>query len=74
MDRDRTHPVPGIWERNGYEGQGIYWYRTWIDVPSNLMNSKYWALSFKSMISAAEIYWDSELLVRYGKVGKSKET
>jgi class 3 adenylate cyclase len=69
-----THPVPGVWERNGYEGQGIYWYRAWIDVHQELMNSKYLALSFKKIISAAEIYWDGKLLVRYGTVGKSKET
>jgi len=69
-----THPVPGIWERNGYEGQGIYWYRAWIDVHQELTNSKYWALSFKTIMSAAEIYWDGKLLVRYGTVGKSKET
>jgi len=69
-----AHPVPAVWERNGYEGQGIYWYRAWIDVNQELMNSKYWALSFKKIISAAEIYWDGKLLVRYGTVGKSKET
>jgi class 3 adenylate cyclase len=70
----KTHPVPGSWTRNDFTGKGISWYRTWIDVPEHMNSAKHWALETGRIISAAEIYWDGNLLVRYGKVSDSKDT
>ena len=70
----KTHPVPGSWTRNDFTGQSISWYRTWIDVPEHMNSATHWALLTGRIISAAEIYWDGNLLVRYGKVGDSKES
>ncbi len=70
----QIHPVPGSWTRNDFTGKSISWYRTWIDVPEHMKSAKHWALVTGKIISAAEIYWDGTLLVRYGKVGDSKET
>ncbi len=70
----QTHPVPGSWTRNDFTGKSISWYRTWIDVPEHMNSAKHWALVTGRIVSAAEIYWDGNLLVRYGKVGDSKET
>jgi hypothetical protein len=67
-----THPVPGAWIQHGYEGKGVAWYRTWIEVPEHMTSSRNWALALGVIMSAAEIYWDGNLLVQYGRVGDSK--
>ncbi|NIV04133.1 hypothetical protein GWN26_10395, partial [Candidatus Saccharibacteria bacterium] len=59
-------PVPGFWERHGYQGyNGYAWYRTEIEVPESFRNQPVY-LALGGMDDAFDMWIDGQHLGHFG--------
>ena len=68
------NPGFGLWAMEGESGTGVRWYRKDIVFPRIPDSLVTFALYQPAVVSASEVYWDGECIMRSGRVGSSRES
>ncbi len=73
-DHWKEDPGYGLWKARGYDGKGIRWYRKELFFPEPIDSLSTFALYQVAAVTASEIYWDGNLIVKNGEVGEDEES